>query len=307
LRTKVAAAFAAVYLIWGSTYLAIRFAIETIPPFFMAGTRFITAGLFLYACTRFGGSPKPSLAQWRNAALIGGLMLMGGNGAVVWAEQWLPSGLTALIVATVPLWMALLHWIGTRNRLDTRAVVGLILGFAGVSLLMASEGVMAEAQATVIGGAVLILGTLSWASGSLYSRSARLPSSSLLGAGMQMVAGGAFLLITSLATGELTRVRPDQLSVRSAFSWVYLIVVGALIGYTSYMWLLKTVTPQHVSTYAYVNPVVALFLGWGLANETLSVQDMVATVIILISVVIITTYGSLQKTVKKAEPDGRKT
>jgi drug/metabolite transporter (DMT)-like permease len=304
LKTQVALAFAAVYIIWGSTYLAIRFVIESLPPFFMAGTRFMIAGAILYLLTRLRGAQTPSRDQWGKAALVGGLMLLGGNGAVVWAEQYLPSGLTSIIVATVPLWIALLSWLSTRKKPNRAIFAGLILGFVGVGLLVGDIGTLGESQVAFLGGIALVFGTLLWASGSLYSRTAKLPSSSLLATAMEMVTGGILLFIASFVTGEWTRIRLDQVSLRSGFSWLYLIVFGSLIGYTSYMWLLKNVNPERVSTYAYVNPVVALFLGWALASETLSIQDIIAALIILTSVAVITTYGAAHKTPEKAKDKG---
>jgi drug/metabolite transporter (DMT)-like permease len=295
LYKKVVAAFAAVYLIWGSTYLAIRIVVETFPPFFMAGTRFIIAGTILYLIMRLRGAQKPTLNHWGKAAVVGGLMLMGGHGAVVWAEQYVPSGLTSLFLAAVPLWIGLLTWIGTRNKPRLPVAAGIILGFIGAGLLVSNIGISGETGIILTTGMALILGPFLWASGSLYSRSANLPSPSLLATAMEMVTGGLVLFAASLVTGEYTRVRLDQVSMPSAFSWIYLIVFGSLIGYTSYMWLLKNVNPEHVSTYAYVNPVVALFLGWALAGETLSTQDIIAALIILTAVVIITTFGTAKK------------
>lgn len=292
----MAAAFAAVYLIWGSTYLAIRFVIETLPPFFMAGTRFVVAGVVLYLIMRLRGAQRPSAIHWRSVALIGGLMLMGGHGAVVWAEQWIPSGLTSLLIATVPLWMALLNWITTREKLNKMTVAGLILGFAGVGLLIGDVTTMGEGHVTFIIGITVVLGALLWASGSLYSRSAKLPSPPLLATAMEMIAGGLVLLLASLVTGEWMRVRIDQISLLSAVSWVYLVTFGSLIGFTCYMYLLKATTVERVSTYAYVNPVVALFLGMTLADEPLSLQNLLAAAIILASVAIITICGTRQTT-----------
>ena len=301
----MAAAFAAVYLIWGSTYLAIRFVVETLPPFFMAGTRFIVAGAVLYLVMRLRGAQRPTKIHWRSVALIGGLMLMGGHGAVVWAEQWIPSGLTSLLIATVPLWMALLNWITTREKLNNKTVAGLVLGFAGVGLLLGDVTTMGEEHVTFIIGITVVLGALLWASGSLYSRSAKLPSPPLLATAMEMIAGGLVLLSASLVTGEWMRVRLDQVSLLSAVSWVYLVMFGSLIGFTCYMYLLKATTVERVSTYAYVNPVVALFLGMTLAEEPLSLQNLLAAAIILASVAIITLYGTRQ-TAGKENPSRRK-
>jgi drug/metabolite transporter (DMT)-like permease len=301
LNTRVAAAFAAVYLIWGSTYLAIRIVIETFPPFFMAGTRFIIAGTILYLIMRLRSTQKPTLNHWGKAAIVGGLMLMGGNGAVVWTEQYIPSGLTSLFVATVPLWIAILSWLTTRNKPRLPVAGGIILGFIGVGLLVGDIGSQGAVSITLAGGIALAIGPLLWASGSLYSRHANLPSQSLLATAMEMVTGGAILFAASFVTGEYTGVRLDQISMRSAFSWIYLIVFGSLIGYTSYMWLLKNVNPERVSTYAYVNPVVALFLGWALASETLSTQDIIAAFVVLTAVAMITTFGTMKKPREEAK------
>jgi drug/metabolite transporter (DMT)-like permease len=299
LDKKVAAAFAAVYLIWGSTYLAIRIVVETFPPFFMAGTRFIIAGAILYLIMRLRGAQRPALNHWGKTAIVGGLMIMGCHGTVVWAEQYIPSGLTSLLVATVPLWIALLTWASTRTKPHLPVAAGIILGFIGVGLLVGDIGTSGEASILFTGGTALTLAALLWALGSLYSRSANLPSPSLLATAMEMVTGGLLLFAASFVTGEYTRVRLDQVSMPSVFSWIYLIVFGSLIGYTSYMWLMKNVNPEHVSTYAYVNPVVALFLGWALASETLSTQDIIAALVILTAVMIITTFGTTKKPQEK--------
>jgi len=271
----------------------------------MAGTRFIVAGAVLYLVMRLRGAQRPTKIHWRSVALIGGLMLMGGHGAVVWAEQWIPSGLTSLLIATVPLWMALLNWITTREKLNNKTVAGLVLGFAGVGLLLGDVTTMGEEHVTFIIGITVVLGALLWASGSLYSRSAKLPSPPLLATAMEMIAGGLVLLSASLVTGEWMRVRLDQVSLLSAVSWVYLVMFGSLIGFTCYMYLLKATTVERVSTYAYVNPVVALFLGMTLAEEPLSLQNLLAAAIILASVAIITLYGTRQ-TAGKENPSRRK-
>jgi drug/metabolite transporter (DMT)-like permease len=219
-------------------------------------------------------------------------MLLGGHGAVVWAEQFLPSGLTSLIVAIVPLWIALLCWVLTRSKPNAATAIGLTVGFVGVGLLVGDIGTMTDSAFALIAGIALLFGTLFWASGSLYSRTANLSSSSLTGTAMEMVTGGTLLFIASFATGEYTTINLERVSLLSAFSWLYLVVFGSLIGYTSYMWLLKNVSSDRVSTYAYVNPVVALILGWRLGGETLSVQRIVAALVVLTSVAVITTYGA---------------
>jgi len=295
MRLKLGVAFLAIYVIWGSTYLAIRFVVETIPPFFMAGTRFIIAGLILYALTRLRNALAPTSLQWRRAFVIGGLLLLGGNGAVVWAEQWVPSGLTSLLIATVPLWMVLLNSLHNRTRPSIGVTVGLILGFAGVALLVGSIENIGENNMIISGATIILFGSFLWANGSLYSRSAETSSSQFQAAAMQMIAGGILLLAASLITGEWARVMLDQVSPRSMLSWLYLIVFGSIVAFSSYIWLLKQTTPPRVSTYAYVNPIVAMILGWALADEALAARNILAAIIIIISVAVITTYPTERK------------
>jgi drug/metabolite transporter (DMT)-like permease len=284
-RTAVIAALAAVYIIWGSTYLAIRFAVETLPPFLMAAVRFLVAGGLLYGWRRARGVPAPTAAQWRAATVVGGLMLLGGNGGVVWAEQWIESGTAALIVATVPLWMVLLDWLRPGGR-PPRAMVwaGIVVGLAGVGLLFGGSD---NGEMYTAGWVVLILASVSWAVGSLYSRTMALPPA-LLATGMQMLAGGALLLVVGVAAGELRGLDPAAFSTRSILSLLYLIVFGALVGYSAYVWLLRVTAPAVASTYAYVNPVVAVFLGWLLAGEALTLRIMLASTVIVGAVALIT-------------------
>jgi drug/metabolite transporter (DMT)-like permease len=295
LRLKLGAAFLAIYIIWGSTYLAIRFVVETIPPFFMAGTRWVIAGLILYALARLGGALAPTSLQWKRAIVIGGFMLVGGNGTVVWAEQWVPSGLTSVLIATVPLWMVLLNSLHNRTRPRVGVIVGLMLGFAGVALLIGSIENIGENSMIIPGAATIMFGAFLWATGSLYSRSTETSSSQLQAAAMQMIAGGILFLPASVISGEWTRVMLDQVSQISILSWLYLIVFGSLVAFSSYNWLLKQSTPARVSTHAYINPIVAMILGWALAEEALTSRNILAAIIIIISVVIITTYAEERK------------
>jgi drug/metabolite transporter (DMT)-like permease len=284
-RAGILAALAAVYVIWGSTYLAIRFAVETLPPFLMAAARFLVAGAMLYGLRRAQGFPRPTGAQWRAATIVGGLMLLGGNGGVVWAEQWIESGTAALIVATVPLWMVLLDWLrpgGAAPRLLVWA--GIFVGLAGVGILF---GAPENGEMYTAGWIVLVLASVSWAVGSLYSRTALLPAP-LLATGMQMLAGGALLLLAGIVTGELQGLDPASFSTRSVLALVYLVFFGSLIGYSAYVWLLRVTTPALASTYAYVNPVVAVFLGWSLAGEALTPRIMLASAVIVGAVALIT-------------------
>ncbi len=295
-RWRVIAAFAAVYSIWGSTYLAIRFAVQTIPPFLMAGTRFVIAGVLLYAWLRLRGTPAPTRSQWRATAIVGGLLLMGGNGVLAWAEQTVPSGLAALMIATVPVWMVLLEWLrGDGTRPTVGVAIGLALGLVGIALLADPVNLAGGNSISTVGVIALIFAALSWATGSFYARHAPLPAASLMGTGMEMIAGGALLLAAGALTGEFGQLRLDQVSLRSLVAVGYLIVFGSWVGFSAYTWLLRAVKPALSSTYAYVNPVVAVFLGWALAGEALTVQTLLAAAIIIAAVVITTTNQPRKK------------
>jgi drug/metabolite transporter (DMT)-like permease len=292
-RAQIIAAFASIYLVWGSTYLAIRYAIETIPPFMMGGIRFLVSGAMLYAWARYRGAPKPTRLHWRNAVIAGGFLLLGGNGAVVWAEQFVPSGLTALLVSILPFWLVIIEWLRpTRRRPSTVVVVGLVLGFIGIIVLVGPGNVGGHGDIRPLGALVLILGSLSWAIGSFWSRDASLPSSGLLTTGMEMLGGGALLLIVGAISGELSRFDIRDVSRVSTIGLLYLITFGSLIGFTSYIWLLDKVSPARLGTYAYVNPVVAVLLGWAIAGERLSIRTGIAAAIVICAVALITTSQS---------------
>jgi drug/metabolite transporter (DMT)-like permease len=288
-RTPLIAAFTAVYLIWGSTYLAIRFAIETMPPFTMAGVRFVVAGGGLYAWLRLWGVGRPKPIHWRTAFVVGGLMLVGGNGGVVWAELSVPSGLAALVVATVPLWMALLVWLSGRGRPSVGVVVGLVVGFGGVAWLIGPERIAGGERIEPIGALVLVSAALAWAMGSLYFREAPHHTSQPLATAMSMLAGGALLLAVAGATGEYARLDLSGVSLKSWIAFWYLVLFGALVGLSAYLWLMRTTTPARATTYAYVNPVVAVVLGWLLAGEPLNPRVMIAAGVIVGAVALIVT------------------
>jgi drug/metabolite transporter (DMT)-like permease len=291
-RAKLVAAFAAVYVLWGSTYLAIRFGVETLPPFLMAGTRHLTAGLLLFAWTRMRGEPRPDRHNWQTAFFVGGLMLLGGNGLVTWAEKRVPSGLAALIVASVPLWMALIDGIQKRIRPRLPVVVGLLSGLAGLLMLVAPGHFGGNGRPDLLGAGALLLAALCWTTGSLYSRHhARLPQSVLTSTAMQMIGGGTLLWLVGLAAGEGARLDLTAVSARSLASLAYLIVFGSLVGFSAYVWLLRATTPARVSTYAYVNPVIAVFLGWTFAGEAVTLRIVLATIAIVGSVALIIRYG----------------
>ncbi len=292
-RAQIIAAFASIYLIWGSTYLAIRYAVETIPPFIMGGIRFLISGALLYLWARYRGAPKPTRIHWRNAIVAGGFLLLGGNGAVVWAEQFVPSGLTALLVSILPFWLVIIEWVRPPRRRPSGAVlVGLVLGFVGIIVLAGPSGLGGHGNVAPLGALVLILGSLSWAIGSFWSRDAQLPESGLLTTGMEMLGGGALLLIVGTSTGELAHFDVHAISKASAVGLLYLITFGSLIGFTSYIWLLDKVSPARLGTYAYVNPLVAVLLGWAIAGERLSIRTGVATAIVICAVALITTARS---------------
>ena len=288
-RTPLVAAFTAVYLIWGSTYLAIRFAIETMPPFTMAGVRFAVAGGGLYAWLRLWGVGRPKPIHWRTAFIVGGLMLLGGNGGVVWAELSVPSGLAALVVATVPLWMVLLVWVSGRGRPSVGVVVGLVVGFGGVAWLIGPERIAGGERIEPIGALVLVSAALAWAMGSLYFREAPHHTSQPLATAMSMLAGGALLLVLAGATGEYARLDLSGVSLKSWIAFWYLVLFGALVGLSAYLWLMRTTTPARAATYAYVNPVVAVVLGWLLAGEPLNPRVMIAAGVIVGAVALIVT------------------
>jgi drug/metabolite transporter (DMT)-like permease len=302
---QVAAALGAVYLIWGSTYLAIRFAIETIPPFLMASARYLIAGAMLYAWSRLRGAPRPRLAHWRPAVVLGGLLLLLGNGGVVWAEQRVSSGLVALLVSTEPLWIVLFVWMRDHGRPGAQVLLGLLLGFTGLVLLVRPGSMGSAGGLYPLGVAAVLVASVSWAWGSLYSQRAKLPPSPLLGTSMQMLGGGGLLLLASALTGEPSRFHLAAVSMRSALSLGYLVIFGALIAFTAYVWLLRVASPVLVSTYAYVNPLVAVFLGWAVAGEPITRGTLIAAAVILAGVALITSgQGKSEKKEKPArEPE----
>jgi drug/metabolite transporter (DMT)-like permease len=292
-RAQIIAAFASIYLVWGSTYLAIRYGIETIPPFVMGGIRFLVSGALLCGWAQYRGAPSPTRLHWRNAAIAGAFLLLGGNGAVVWAEQFVPSGLTALLVSILPFWLVIIEWIRPpRRRPSGLVLVGLVLGFIGIIVLVGPGNVGGHGDIRPLGALVLILGSLSWAIGSFWSRDAKLPESGLLTTGMEMLAGGSLLLIAGVLSGELSGFDINQVSRDSTLGLLYLITFGSLIGFTSYIWLLDKVSPARLGTYAYVNPLVAVLLGWAIAGEKLSIRTGVAAAIVICAVALITSARS---------------
>ena len=286
---RILTAFAAIYFLWGSTYLFIRFTLETLPPFLISGSRFVVAGAVLMLLARRLGAAWPQPIHWRSAAVLGALMFVVANGGIMIAEQVVPSGLTALLIATVPMWIVMLGWLVFGGaRPGGRSAAGLVLGLVGIGLLV-NPGAL-DGRSLHLGGAlILVLSSSGWASGTLLSRRLATPASPLLGAGMNLLVGGLMLLALSALTGEWAALRLEAVSWKSVLSVLYLSLFGSVLGYSSYMWLLGVVAADRVATYAYVNPVVAVFLGWAVGGEALTPLTLLAAAVIVTAVALITT------------------
>ena len=276
------------YVVWGSTYLAIRYGLESIPPFAMSGLRYACAGAILLAVAKARGAPGIAAADFLPAFTCGALLLLCGNGGVVWSEQRISSGLAALFVATEPLFIVLLRALPPeRHAPGSRAVFGTALGLSGVAILLGPARLGGQ-HIDLLGAAAVLFAAFAWAFGSLLSRRFPPAASPFQATALQMLAGGALLLAASVATGEWGRFSLAQVSARSWAAVLYLMVFGSLIGYTIYVWLLRVADPSRVSTYAFVNPVIAVFLGWALADETVTLRMLVAAAVIIAAVVLIT-------------------
>ncbi len=308
-------ALSTVYVVWGSTYLAIRIAVRTIPPFLMGGVRFSLAGVMLYAWDRWsagrakaGTAPDPRsgggagaavlrahgrsawVRPWGAAVLIGGLLILGGNGAVMWGEaHHVASGVAALVFASLPMWMAVLTFLLYRERLSPAVIAGLVLGFGGIALLV---GGVSGGRGGLAGPLVVLGGAVCWSLGSVLTRWAPLPTRQARSTAMQMICGGLLLVLAGMVSGELSQLHLDRVSPSSWVAFVYLVLIGSLVGFTAYAWLLSHARISLVSTYAYVNPVVALFLGWALASERLTTRTFVASAIVIVAVAIVVSARS---------------
>ena len=288
----VLAAFIAIYIIWGSTYLGIRYAIETIPPFVLSTIRFGLAGLIMLVIAIARNEARATLPQWRTGAIVGSLLMLA-NSLVGVAEKRIPSGIAALLVATTPLFMVLLEWARPGGRRPTMWIgVGLLIGLAGVAALVGPTSLGDGSRIDRIGAATVVLGSLAWSSGSIYSRHAPRPASSVMMSAIQMLAGAVFVGGIGLATGEWFTWDPSAVSMRSFVAFLYLLVFGSLVGFSAFVYLLRVSTPARVATYAYVNPVVAVILGWALAGETISARMLIAAAIIVGGVALITAAES---------------
>lgn len=290
---KIAAAFAAIYIIWGTTFLAIRFALETIPPFMMAGLRFTIAGLLLFAWCCYRYSVKINLSDLKLPVITGLLMILVGHGSLAWAEQYISSGFAALLCSAIPVWMVLMGWIQSRSeRPDKFTVVGIILGITGVTLLSVTGEEFSisttASSGTVIASIIFLVGSgLFWAFGSVKSREFNKDVPLLYSVSIQILAGGTALMLLSVFRGEVEDTSIASFSIVSLASLVYLIFLGTLLGYSSYVWLLKVSSPAKVGTYAFFNPLIALFLGWIIADEPITSVMLFGAVAILVSVLLI--------------------
>jgi drug/metabolite transporter (DMT)-like permease len=292
-RLRVWIALATIYVAWGSTFLAIAVAVRDLPPFLSMALRHLAAGALVFAWVLVRRKEREPLGvrQWAAAFVFGGALFLVGHGGLAWAQQEVPSGIAALLVGTIPLWFAILAWIFLGERLGGRAFAGLVLGFAGLAVLVDPSG---EEGAKPIGALVIVIGALGWAAGSVYSQRSALPKDTLLGAAMGMLAGGVLLALVSGARGELDDAR---FTSDALLATAYLIVVGSLIGFSAYVWLLKTVPGSTVSTYAYVNPVIAVLLGWGFNDEVITGRTLLAGAAIVVGVALMVSRS------KEKEPE----
>ncbi len=287
LSVEMVAAFAAVYVIWGSTYLAIRFAIEDMPPLLMAGVRMVLGGLAFYVIARALGAPKPTPTHWRTTAIIGLLMPAIGTGGITWAEKLVPSGLTALLVGTVPMLVVVFEWLRSRDaRPRPSTILGLVIGFFGVGVLVGPGHFAGAHSIDPLGALVIIAASVAWAYGSVKSNHLPMPSSDALAIGMKLLWAGVMLSIFGLLVGEGAQVDVGAITPKAWLSFWYLVIFGS-IAFGAYLWLIKHASPSRASTYAYVNPVIAVFLGWGLGGEELSPRSLLALVLIVGAVVLI--------------------
>jgi drug/metabolite transporter (DMT)-like permease len=296
---KTLLAFAIIYFVWGSTYLAIRVGVREVPPFLLAAMRFLAAGLVLYGWTIARGERSPSGRQWRSAFLLALLIFVFDYGLLFWAEQRVPSGIAAVMMALIPLFMALSEIIilGTQ-RLTVRLALALLIGIGGVAVLMSRSLNLGGAPIDTAGAVALIIAAISWSVSSALTRKLPLPPSKAMSSGAQMLAGGVLLALTAAALGEFRNFRPFAVSGGAWLSLLYLIVPGSIIGFTAYVWLIHHESPTKVGTYAYVNPVVAVLVGYFLGGETLGLRTILGTVLVLISVVVITTTRAAHRPVR---------
>lgn len=288
-RLLVVLSFASVYLIWGSTYYSIKIAISTLPPFLMAATRYLIAGFILYVGARIAGATLPSFRHWKESAILGFFLLLMGNGGVVWASDKLPSGIIALLITVEPIWIVLLVILKNKGKLPgVKTILGILLGLAGTLILILPD-LGNQSQLSTSGLVAVFVSTICWAIGSLYAVNAYSGISIILATAMQMLCGGAFMLIVAATKGEFTNIHPEQFSTESLYAYLYLILFGSIIGYSSYAYLLKVSSPSKVSTYAYVNPFVAVFIGTIIGNEPFTRQIGLSAILMVLGVFLVLT------------------
>ena len=287
---KVLLAFAIIYFVWGSTFLAIRVGVREVPPFLLAGLRFIAAGIFLYGWMRWRGTPNPSKREWLSASLLAVLIFVFDYGLLFWAEKRVPSGVAAVMLATIPVFMAVAEiGILRTQRLTVRLAIALLVGLGGVAVLVSHAVSFGDAPVDTAGAWALIVAAISWSIAASLSRRLPLPAAKAMSSGAQMLAGGVFLMLAAALLGEFRGFRWQAVSRGAWFALAYLIVAGSIIGFTAYVWLIHHESPTKVGTYAYVNPVVAVLVGYFLGGEALGPRTIVGTLLVLVSVLVITT------------------
>src|SRR5258706_3065351 len=278
---KTLLAFAIIYFVWGSTYLAIRVGVREVPPFLLAAMRFLIAGLVLYGWMMARGERSPSGRQWMSVSLLAVLIFVLDYGLVFWAEQRVPSGMAAVMLATIPVFMTLSEIIFLRTqRLTLRLALALLIGVAGVVVLMSGALSVGGPPIDPVGAVALIIAAMSWAASSVLTRKLLLPASKVMSSGAQMLAGGVFLTLTAAALGEFRNFHPTSVSRGAWFSLLYLIVAGSIVAFTAYVWLIHHESPTKVGTYAYVNPVVAVLVGYFLGGEALGLRTVLGTLLV---------------------------
>ncbi len=294
---KILLAFSMIYFVWGSTFLAIRVGVHEVPPFLLAAVRFSTAGLVMYAWLRLHGTPAPSRREWTAAAGLGGLIFVVDYGCLFWAEQRVPSGIAAVVLATIPVFITLMEIVFLRTqRLTVRLALALLVGLCGVAVLMNHSFSLGEVPINRAGAIALLVASVTWSFATIFTRRLPLPASKPMSAAAQMLTGGAQLFVLTALTGEFRGFRAQAVSWNAWFALVYLIIAGSIIGFTAYVWLLHWESPTKVGTYAYVNPVVAVALGYFLGGEVVGTRTLLGTLLVLVSVITITTMK------KKASP-----
>jgi drug/metabolite transporter (DMT)-like permease len=304
-RWKILLAFSMIYFVWGSTFLAIRVGVQEVPPFLLAAMRFFTAGLILYGWMRFTGTPSPTIRQWKGAVFLGTLIFLIDYGCLFWAEQRVPSGIAAVVLATIPVFITLLEIIFLRTqRLTLRLGLALIVGTCGVAVLVNHSFSFNEVPVNRAGALALLVAAFTWSIATILTRRLPLPASKPMSAAAQMLAGGIQLFILAALTGEFARFRVQGVSTKAWFALIYLIIAGSIVGFTAYIWLLHYESPTKVGTYAYVNPVVAVLVGYFFGGEAVGPRTLVGTLLVLVSVIAITTTPKNTKDKRLAEVEG---